>query len=229
MTYLLAISFFLVPWALVFWRRPDLRRELGWTSALSVSGALPFEYFFWSRDWWHPITVTGTPVGIEDVLYAVGQGGLFAVLFGVLSRRRFAARHVRPGLLVRSLPFSVATLVPIALILGVNVHSAPATIAGEAAALALLLAVRRDLAVVALCSGVLGLLLSLLFDVLVETLQPGFIQSSWYLDQLSGVRLMALPIEDVLWKLLAGATLGVAYKFWEGLRAGSGAKSSLRT
>jgi hypothetical protein len=220
-TYFLAISFFLVPWLLVFWRRRDLRRELGWASALSVSGALPFEYFFWSRDWWHPTTITGTPVGVEDVLYAVGQGGLFAVLFSVLSRQRFAAKSHRPRLPLRVLPFSLATLIPMLLILGLSVHSAPATIVGQAVALGVLLTLRRDLATVAICSGALGLLLSLVFDVLLESLQPGFIQSSWYLDQLSGLRLLALPIEDVLWKLLAGATLGVAYKFWEGLRAGS--------
>src|SRR5262245_25242560 len=86
--YLVASSAFLLPWALIFWRRADLRREMLWISALSVSSALPFEYFFWTRDWWHPLTLTGTPIGIEDVVYAVGQGGLFATLFCVLFRQR---------------------------------------------------------------------------------------------------------------------------------------------
>jgi hypothetical protein len=217
MTYLIAISVFLIPWAAVYWKRADVRTELVWTSMLSISGALPFEYFFWSRDWWHPQTITGTPVGIEDVLYAVGQGGLFAVAYSVVLRRRFAkgAPHVH-GLL-RLVPFVITSAVPVALILGAKMHSAPATIAGEAIGLAVLLGLRPDLRLVALCSGALGLLGSLGFDVLIELLQPGFIASSWDFEHLSGLWLLFVPAEDATWKLLAGAMLGVAYKFWAGL------------
>jgi hypothetical protein len=217
MTYLTAISVFLIPWAVVYWKRADLRRELLWTSAMSISGALPFEYFFWSRDWWHPATVTGTPVGIEDVLYAIGQGGLFAVAFSVVSRRRFASAGQCLPWVARLAPFLLTSALPVGLILGAHMHSAPATIVGEAAGLVVLLGLRPDLRLLAVFSGALGLLGSLGFDVLLELLQPGFIASSWDFDQLSGVRLLFMPAEDVTWKLLAGALLGVAYKFWAGL------------
>jgi hypothetical protein len=216
-TYAIVATAYLLPWLVVFWRRPDLRRELGMASVFSVLGSLPFEYFFWSRDWWHPTTISGTRVGIEDVLYGIGQGGLFATLFCFAVGRRLTRARVAPKLTSRLLPFALLMTVPLALILGVGMRSAVATIVGELLALAAVLVVRRDLLPLALGSAALGLLLSAVFDVAVELLQPGFITATWYVDQLWGIWVLGLPLEDVLWKALAGALVGTIFKCWNSL------------
>lgn len=40
--------------------------------------------------------------------------------------------------------------------------------------------------------------------------------SMWALENLSGILLVGVPIEEVLWALLAGAFGGPLYEFWQG-------------
>lgn len=108
-----------------------------------------------ARDWWHPPTITGTRIGIEDLLYAIGNGGVLAVLYTIVFRQGLERVQVVP-----SLPFYW----------------------------------------------------------LMEAVLPGFIEASWYLNRLSGVLLLHIPLEDLVWYLYTGALWGIYYKFYAGLR-----------
>jgi ribose transport system permease protein len=70
---------------------------------------------------------------------------------------------------------------------------------------------------VALAAGaLLGTLAALPIYWLMEGLLPGFIAASWYLDRLSGVLLLGIPLEDLVWYLYTAALWGVYYKYLEG-------------
>jgi len=211
--YLIGACFYVLLWSILFWRRPDLRREMLVMSALSVAYGLPHEYFLWTRDWWRPPTITGTRIGVEDLLYAIGNGGVLAVLYAVAFRRRLERVKRALPLAIRLLPYAINGLLPPLLVALTGLHSFLASAAGALLALAVIVRARPDLAWVALGSAVIGTLASLPFYWLMEGILPGFIEASWYLDRLSGVLLLHIPLEDLLWYLYTGALWGAYYKF----------------
>jgi Na+/proline symporter len=62
LAYLLGTVLFIPLWFGLYWRNPGLRREMLVMSAVSVIIFVPLEFLLWSRDWWHPATITGTRV-----------------------------------------------------------------------------------------------------------------------------------------------------------------------
>src|SRR5262249_50685110 len=114
------------------------------------------------------------------------------------------------------LPYAVNLLVPPLLVAATGLHSFVASGVGALVALALVLRARPDLAPVAVGSAVVGTLASLPIYWLMEGLLPGFIAASWYLDRLSGVLLLGIPLEDLVWYLYTAALWGVYYKYLVG-------------
>ncbi len=216
--YLLGALFYVLLWAVIFWRRGDLRREMLVMSALSVLYGLPHEYLLWTRDWWHPPTITGTRIGLEDLLYAIGNGGVLAVVYTVVVRRNLVAFPSKASPLVRLLPYLVNGLIPPLLVVATGMHSFLASGAGALLALAVILRARPDLAVVAAGSAILGTIASLPFYLVMEGALPGFIAHSWYLDRLSGILIWRIPVEDMLWYIYTAALWGTYYKYAANLR-----------
>src|SRR5262249_24803529 len=83
--YLVGSLLFVPVWLWLFVRNPAGRREMLIMSGLFVvTIGVPLELLLYSKDWWHPKTITGTALGIEDVIYSIGNGGYMAGLFGGL-------------------------------------------------------------------------------------------------------------------------------------------------
>src|SRR3979411_41612 len=71
----LVVSLLFVPiWALWYWRSPTSRREMLIMSGIFICIGVPSEALLYTRDWWHPATVTGTLIGVDAVLYSLGHG-----------------------------------------------------------------------------------------------------------------------------------------------------------
>lgn len=67
-TYLFGASLFLIPWVTIFLLRKDLRHLLVRIGIVAIPLSLVAEYFWWTKDWWQPQTVTYTIIGIEDII-----------------------------------------------------------------------------------------------------------------------------------------------------------------
>lgn len=61
-------------------------------------------YYWWTIDWWKPLTFTGTKVGIEDFIMGFTTGGIIATLYEVLFKQALYKRklhhHVSGGLTI---------------------------------------------------------------------------------------------------------------------------------
>src|SRR5207245_8407197 len=154
-------------------------------SGIFICIGVPSEAFLYTRDWWHPATVTGTLIGVEDVLYSIGNGGYMAALYAVLTRGQFVQDRQPPAWPLRLAPIAAIATLPFVLCLGFGVHSFIATSIGSLVALAIVLASRFDLVRVAVVSGILGTALAIPVYVIMEALFPGFIAATWDLPHLS--------------------------------------------
>jgi hypothetical protein len=185
-------------------------------SGLALVSGLFLEYFLFTRDWWHPLTITGTRVGIEDALYAIANGGLLAILAEVAFRRCLVpnAPHFSPALVTT--PVACMVAIPPILVFAAGLHSFQATTLGVLTGLAFMVSLRRDLIVWSIVSAAGGVLLALPLFWIVESLFPGVVAAIWDLRELSGVIIGHAPLEDVVWYAYTGAFFGTYYKFATG-------------
>jgi hypothetical protein len=143
--YLVGSLLFVPIWALWYWRSPSSRREMLLMSGIFICIGVPSEALLYTRDWWHPATVTGTLIGVEDVLYSIGNGGYMAALYAVITRGQLVHDRQAPAWPQRLAPIAAMATLPFVLCLGFGVHSFVATSIGSLVALAIVLAYRTDL------------------------------------------------------------------------------------
>lgn len=215
--YLLGAVFNLAAWAICYRARKDLRVEMVVMSGVPLLVGLPQEYWLWTRDWWHPPNLTGTRIGFEDVLYAIGTGGTLSVLFAVLGRRGLVPGPA-PSRLVAVIPLLINLTLPFLCVLLAGAHSFVATTIGTCAAVAWILPSRPDLARPAAISAGLGLFLGFFCFWLIEWLMPGFVAAIWDLPRLSGLVIAGVPVEDLAWYSYTAALFGIYYKYATGAR-----------
>jgi hypothetical protein len=215
--YLVGSLLFVPIWVLWYWRSPASRREMLIMSGIFICIGVPSEALLYTRDWWHPATVTGTLVGVEDILYSIGNGGYMAALYAVMLRRQLVQDRQPPAWPLRLAPILVIASLPFGLCLGLGLHSFVATSIGSLVALAIVLVARPDLARVALVSGLIGTVLAIPVYLAMEALFPGSIAATWDLPHLSGIQLLGIPVEDLLWYVYTAALWGTYYKFASGV------------
>ena len=228
--YLVGSLLFVPIWALWYWRSPSSRREMLIMSGIFICIGVPSEALLYTRDWWHPATVTGTLIGVEDVLYSIGNGGYMAALYAVIVRGQLVVDRQAPSWPLRLAPIAAIATLPFVLCLGFGVHSFVAMSIGSLVALGIVLIQRTDLVRVAVVSGLVGTALAIPVYIAIEALYPGAIAATWDLPHLSGILPLGIPVEDLLWYLYTAALWGTYYKFATGARiVATGRQAALAT
>src|ERR1035437_8729952 len=82
--YLLALIPFCLIWVFLFTKRKDLRKEMLSVSILIGILSVVTSYLWWTKDWWRPLTVTGTVVGIEDFTMGFASGVIISIIYNFL-------------------------------------------------------------------------------------------------------------------------------------------------
>lgn len=215
--YLTFSLIFFIPWLIFYYARKDLRKQmLAMSLFFSIVGLIA-QYLWWTRDWWKPETVTGTVIGFEDFLLGFTNGGIAAVIYEEVFRKRIYHRdpcpHAKQTLFVILLTF---------VLMGfsfwiVKDTSFMATVIGLVVTGVILLILRRDLFVSSITNGFLMAIISLPVYYLSLLISPTFIQKTWLLPNLSGISLTGIPIEDIIFYFLVGFVAAPLYEYWQGL------------
>ncbi len=174
-------------------------------------------YFWFTVDWWRPPTLLGTRISIEDFMVGFFPGGIMAVIYEVIFKKRLYKRkpkhHVVGGVTLMVL----LALVTEWMILVMNLTSFWASSISLISVAGLIVFLRKDLFFNALGSAVLMLIASLPFYYTIILLSPEWIDIT-YLPTLSGIRTMGIPIEELVFWFLAGLVWGPFYEYWQGER-----------
>jgi len=174
-------------------------------------------YYWWTIDWWRPPTLFGTKVGIEDFILGFVTGGVMATIYEVLFKRTFYKRkshhHINDGLTILFLLGMVTSWVFYSL----QLTSFLASTFAMTLAVIVILLVRRDLLWDSFLSGILTVIVSMLFYVSILVLSPEWIEVT-YQSALSGIKLFLIPIEEYIFWFLAGMVFGPFYEYWQSQR-----------
>jgi len=224
--YLAAAFLFVITWIALFINRKDLQREMLIMSFI----AMPLGLFdFWAVPlYWQPQTLGNIPVGIEGIIYSFCLGGVTAVIYAEVSKRRLQhihKWHKSAALIVFAvtaamfLPLALARVANPVVILYISLLSG----------IGVMLYLRKDLVrgtvIGAFCFGVL-------YFILLKTwmsLYPGAV--AWFVFQgLPPAQVWGVPLWELLFGTVFAAYWGNMYELLFGyklIRAKSKSKKKL--
>jgi hypothetical protein len=216
-TYLLGVSMFFPFWLFLYIYRKDLREEMVFMGILIATGAMFLEAFVWTKDWWQPKTITGTVVGIEDALLGFLVGGIIASIYEEIFKDRLVrirerkSYHIRHFLIVIILSALIGNFTFFYL----KMHSYYSSILSMFIPTLLVYLYRKDLIMLSIVTGIIITLVSIPVYYLSFFFDPLAI-NMWFHQNISGITLLGIPIEDLVWFFVTGIFLSPLYEFWKG-------------
>jgi hypothetical protein len=206
---------FLVPWLLAFLIFAEQRKAMLWASVFTMPFGLTEPLFV--PEYWNPPSLFDlaqrTGFDIESLIFCFGIGGIGAVLYDLLTRRRLApanqaARH-EPHHRYHGLALTAPFLsFPILYAFPWN-PIYPAIFAMVTGGVATALC-RPDLKRKTWVGGALFLAYYVVFLLGLEWLAPGYVARVWNLEDLSGLVIADMPFEELLFAVAFGA-------YWSGV------------
>lgn len=208
-------SAFLMPWLALFLAFRRDRKVMAWASALTMPFGLT-EPIFVPR-YWNPPSLFDlaqtTGFDIESLIFCFAIGGVGAVLYQVVTRRRLQPlgrqererrwhHYHRTALLVPVVAFPALCLAP-----WNPIYPAILAMAFGGAAT---VACRPDLKSSTLVGGALFAAYYAAFMLLLEWSAPRYIARVWNLPALSGVMVAGIPLEELLFGFAFGS-------YWSGI------------
>lgn len=215
-TYLFGSLVFFIPWLILFIHRPDLRKQIISMSLITAIVGILAEYFLWTKDWWHPQTITDTIIGPEDFLLGLSNGGIAAVLYEELFRKRLYTRVRHPQRIYLIYILLFVSLISMFLYFGLKTSSFVITTAGILLTALILLILRRDLLISSCINGFLMVLIVIPVFLVCELVSPGVIRQMWLFSHLTGIVISGAPLEDLVFYFLVGMVSGPLYEYWYG-------------
>ena len=216
-TYLIGSLFVISIWLVLFWRRKDTRKEmLLLSSIIGISGLL-LEYFIWTKDWWRPITFRNTIIGIEDLLFGFGIGGIAAVVYEEIFKQKLRKIRGKKCLTL----FQVTSFIGVSILLGVicfyyfELNSFISSILSMFIPTLVIWYLRKDLIVDSVFTAFILLIITFVGFGFMNLIDPGFIYKWWLFEYLSGIIIWGVPVEDIIWFFAVGLFVAPFYEFWQ--------------
>lgn len=228
--WLIWASAFLAAWVLLYVVFPRQRRAMRWASLFTAPFGLSEPLFV--PAYWNPPSLFDlaqrTGFDLESVIFCFAIGGAGSVLYNVITGARLevvpaAERHSHHHRWHRVALLAPFVTLPALLVFAWN-PIYPAILALAAGALATV-ACRPDLKTKTLAGALLFFGYYLVFMLALDAFAPGYIEQVWNLAALSGVRVLAIPVEELAFGLAFGAYWAGVYEHmrWRRLAGVAGA------
>lgn len=217
--YLVGDAIFVVVWLFLFLLRKDLRKEMLTMSVVgSIFAPLALIYL---PDYWYPDHLLGNfPLGIEDYVFAGSIAGIGAVAYEAIFGRVHTLCECRKKDPRRLLGITGAAVVILLLLtLMFRLNSIYSSYVAFLLIFVYIMWLRRDLFWQAMASGVAVALVMLFFYQIWIYMYPGIIQHWWKLESISGILVLGVPLEEIIWGFSWGIVGGTVYEFARGIRA----------
>jgi len=216
-SYLLMGIIFFIFW-LVFWFwKKNNRREMFIISVITgICG--PLADILYTKDWWSPATLTGNPIGIESVLVGFMIGGIAAVAYEDIFRKRIKISFLKRFKEKKNLTKLIFVFIMMAavffftyFIMGLN--SLLATLIPIFILLSIIYLKKPDLIFNSIISGLILVVIAALVYSTLSFISPGWLENFWHFTNTPMMFIIGLPIDDFIWYLFVGAFIGPIYEF----------------
>ena len=216
--YLIGGLILMAVWVALYLLRKDLRKELLVVSFLLTPLGIT-EIFFVPR-YWQPVTLFGWIPGIESFLFSFAVGGIAAVLYEFLLDRRLRkmreAEQVTHRHMIYLIIAIVVSIILFSFFFGKN-YIYTMIVSGFIGAVVIMF-LRRDLIKKSIIGGIFFFVFYFLFTLLINFLFPGFFYRVWNLENLIGIFLWDVPLEELLWAFATGMLVAPIYEYLRAYR-----------
>jgi len=215
--YLVGCGILAIFWTTIYLKRGDLRKEILWASF----AGMPFgvlDYLLVPRCW-HPDSlfnlINRFGMGIESFLFLFFMSGLCSVIYEFVFRKKIEKTN-KHGSHVLALVAPLAAFFAFAIFFpGEAIYVFIA--AGIIGTFFIVLA-RRDLLLKAIFSGVLFAIFYGFVFFLVVRLFPELVQNFYNLENMAGIFIAGVPLEEILAGLFVGSFWSVSYEYVKSYR-----------
>jgi hypothetical protein len=195
-------------WFVIYIAKPLLRKEMLWVSVITMFFGLTEPLFV--PAYWHPPSLFNlaatTGFDIESFIFCFAVGGIAAVLYETI----FKAKHKKLTKKKKECHklHKLAVISPIIVFIALHflteinpIYSA--SIALFVGAIATIIC-RLDLIKQIITGGILFLVLYFVFFLLINLVFPGFVDKAWTLEAISGIILLGVPLEELMFAFTFG-------------------------
>ncbi len=196
-------------WLIIFIFYPATRREMSWASFITMP--LGLTEIFFVPAYWNPPTLFNLAqkfgFDIESFIFAFAVGGIVSVIYEILLKSKHKSifhehklkkhRYHKLALLSPFLTFAILIFVT-----KLNpIYSASLSLAVGALATYLC---RKDLDKNIIFGGILFLSLYFIFFLMFNLIFPGYVDSVWNFSEISGIKIIGVPIEELMFAFTFG-------------------------
>jgi len=205
-------------WIIIFIFRKSIRKEMFWVSLLTMPFGLTEPFFV--PEYWNPPSLFNLAVktgfDIESLIFCFAIGGIGSVIYEVIfksSHKKMNSKerhHQRHKYHLLSLFSPVVVFLPLFLFTELNpIYSASlAMFVGGLSAMMC----RPDLKKKIIFGGILFLLLYFVFFLLFNNIYPYAIETFWNLSALSGILILKVPLEELIFAFTFGMLWSSVYE-----------------
>jgi hypothetical protein len=212
LSYLTYSLIFLIVWGILFAIRKDIRGKI-LLASLVVTPMGPISEIWFLRDYWQRPTITGYAISIEDAIFAFAIGGIGFSIYKIMFNVIVVPSQTCPQRKWLILLFPAIVLAYMVFFTNwLRINSIFSSSFAFVTFVALVWWLRPDLIKPSVITGILLLLLFLAIYQIMQVLFPGVLLK-WCLGcNPSGVRILGVNIEELLWDFSWGLVGGIAYE-----------------
>ena len=216
--YFVGCLIFLSVWILFFALRKDLRKEIIFGSLL----AMPFglSESLWVSEYWDPPSlfnlISKYGVGIESFLFCFICGGVAAVIYEIIAKKRIVKIQGRRKLLFGPYIFIILFFLFLEFIFPEKtIYSAVISLLIGATIIAFR---RKDLIIQIIFGGIFFTIVYFFLFYIFTKIYPDYIYSVYSLENMFGIMILGVPLEEILVSFGAGAIWSSFYEYIMGYR-----------
>jgi len=216
--YLILALLFLVPGAIIYALREDLRPVIWVMMACSIPFA--FTEFLFYPDYWEPKFLfdlaSKIGFGIEDLIFICGQGAFSSTAYAFFFRYRLSNKdeQTTPGMVIRriSILFSVTfLLVFIVAIIGIHmIYGSFLIMIGISSIIFL---IRRDLFFPSLAGAVIAVIVYTSLCLIFALFFPHAFRDVWHAEKFLNLFFLGIPLEEYMYGFGSGMAATMFYPY----------------
>lgn len=208
--YLWSVALIIPLWVFIVYKKKKSRVEIIYMGILCGTSALTLDKYCSFNDYWRPPTIFDT-INFESFLYGFFLGGISTKIYELLFNKEYIAQKSPNSLFVLTIMFGSVFLYVIFLGL-FSLNSVLIYIGILLIWIILFLLINRRLYRLCICSGIIMIGLNMCWYAVMLAIYPSAIQDIWLTDNLSGLLIFNVPIEEHYYIFSFGCVISIMYK-----------------
>nr|MBA4405087.1 hypothetical protein [Nanoarchaeum sp.] len=211
---------FLLIWVILFWFNKNVRKEMLFMSIL-LGAVSPFGEYVYLHDWWKPLTITNTPIGVEDFIFGFAFGGIAAIIYEVMLRKKQKSKR-KTNKRKQNNNLIIVLLIMAFLFFGgfvfTNLNTFYLTLISFLVGTLIIFIQRKDLIYNSLLTGLLVTVMGVIVFTILGLLTPGWIDQFLLFQNIPKLIVFNMALDDLVWFFVLGLFFGPLYEYFKEVR-----------